>query len=50
VIPQPEDDYDDYWRTEKDETDYRRMSWDAMTDGMYGDYPNGGGDYDGIGF
>lgn len=42
------DDYDDYDDTEYD---YRRDTWDAMTDGMYGDIPEGfGGDYDPIGF
>lgn len=29
---------------------YARDSWDAMTDGMYGDYPGSGSDYDPIGF
>lgn len=34
--------YDDY-----DEPDYARETWDAMTDGMYGDMPDGfDGDYD----
>lgn len=30
--------------------DYERETWDAMTDGMYGDYPGSGVDYDTIGF
>lgn len=30
--------------------DYARDTWDAMTDGMYGDYPGSGIDYDTIGF
>lgn len=25
-------------------------SWDAMTDGMYGDYPDGDVDYEALGF
>jgi len=40
------DSYDDY-----DDTDYMRDSWDAMTDGMYGDMPDGfDGDYDFLGY
>ena len=31
-------------------TDYARDTWEAMTDGMYGDYPGSGVDYDTIGF
>ena len=38
-------DYDYY-----DEPDYARDTWDAMTDGMYGDMPDGfDGDYDFLG-
>lgn len=37
------DDYDDYH-------DYGRDTWDALTDGMYGDYPGDGFDYDVLGF
>lgn len=38
-------DYDDV-----DDTDYARDTWDAMTDGMYGDMPDGfDGDYDFLG-
>lgn len=34
-----------------DEPDYMRDSWDAMTDGMYGDMPDGfDGDYDFLGY
>ena len=33
-----------------DDIDYARETWDAMTDGMYGDYPGSGFDYDTIGF
>ena len=33
-----------------DDIDYARETWDAMTDGMYGDYPGSGVDYDTIGF
>lgn len=39
------DNYDDY-----DYNDYMRDSWDAMTDGMYGDMPDGfDGDFDFLG-
>ena len=38
-------DYDNY-----DDTDYGRDTWDALTDGMYGDYPGPGVDYDFLGF
>ena len=33
-----------------DEPDYSRDTWDAMTDGMYGDYPGEGVDYETMGF
>ena len=33
-----------------DDYDYGRDTWDAMTDGQYGDYPGHDVDYDGIGF
>lgn len=32
------------------DTNYAEDTWDAMTDGMYGDYPGGDVDYDGLGF
>ena len=35
-------DYDDH--------DYGADTWDALTDGMYGDYPGPGVDYDFLGF
>lgn len=39
-------DYQDYG----DKPDYARDTWDAMTDGMYGDMPDGfDGDYDFLG-
>lgn len=45
--------YQGYYRSDSDdyfyeaENDYRNDSWDAMTDGMYGDMPDGfDGDYD----
>lgn len=39
-------DYDDY-----DDTDYMRDTWDAMTDGQYGDMPEGfDGDFDFLGY
>ena len=35
---------------DSDYNDYLRDSWDAMTDGMYGDMPDGfDGDYDFLG-
>lgn len=43
---QDEFDYQNY----ENETDYRRDNWDAMTDGMYGDMPDGfDGDYSFLG-
>lgn len=40
------EDYGDY-----DDHDYARDTWDAMTDGMYGDMPNGfDGDYGFLGY
>lgn len=30
--------------------DLERDTWDAMTDGQYGDYPGGDIDYDVLGF
>ncbi len=38
-------DFDDY-----DDHDYGADTWDALTDGMYGDYPGPGVDYDFLGF
>ena len=32
-----------------DNEDYGRDTWDAMTDGMYGDYPGGDIDYEFLG-
>ena len=41
------DDYDDY----NDYNDRMRDTWDAMTDGMYGDMPDGfDGDFDFLGY
>ncbi len=54
-----EEDYDceDYedWEYEEsygcyDDTDYLEETWYALTDGMYGDYPGPGVDYDVFGF
>lgn len=47
-----EGDDDDYYDDEGDDGyDYKRDTWDAMTDGMYGDMPDGfDGDYDFLGF
>lgn len=36
--------------TDSESINYARDTWDAMTDGMYGDYPGSGVDYDTIGF
>ena len=36
--------------TDSDEPNYEEDTWDAMTDGMYGDYPGGDVDYDKFGF
>ncbi len=42
-----EDNGDSY---DNDDYDYMKDSWDAMTDGMYGDMPDGfDGDYDFLG-
>lgn len=42
---EPEESY-----SYNDDNDYMRDSWDAMTDGMYGDMPEGfDGDYDFLG-
>lgn len=30
--------------------DWRAETWDALTDGEYGDYPGGDIDYDALGF
>ena len=38
-------DYEDY-----DDHDYGADTWDALTDGMYGDYPGSGVDYDFLGY
>ena len=35
-----------YGATSGNNTDYGRDTWDAMTDGMYGDYPGGDVNYD----
>ena len=43
-----QEDYRNNYRD--DDIDYARETWDAMTDGMYGDYPGSGVDYDTIGF
>lgn len=38
------------WGYCDDDSDYMRDSWDAMTDGMYGDMPDGfDGDFDFLG-
>lgn len=38
----------DYY--EPDDTDWERETWYALTDGLYGDYPGSGVDYDALGF
>ena len=46
----PNDDNDYNNGGYRDDSDYMRDSWDAMTDGMYGDMPDGfDGDYDFLG-
>ena len=48
-----EDDFFDYGDSydPMDDYDWRAESWDAMTDGMYGDMPEGfDGDYDWLGY
>ena len=48
IKPNDDDDYNDGGY--RDDSDYMRDSWDAMTDGMYGDMPDGfDGDYDFLG-
>lgn len=42
-----DDDYDDSWRIRRD---YREETWDALTDGQYGDFPGGDIDYEIFGF
>ena len=43
------DNYDNY--NDYDDHDYSRDTWDAMTDGMYGDMPDGfDGDYSFLGY
>lgn len=39
-----------YYDYHDDYHDYGRDTWDALTDGMYGDYPGSGVDYDFLGF
>lgn len=48
-------DYDNDYNYDYDydysyDQDYDADTWDALTDGMYGDYPGGQPDYDAIGF
>ena len=48
-----EDYYEDWsdWSDREDYTDYEEETWYAMTDGMYGDMPEGfDGDYSFLGF
>lgn len=46
-----DDDYYDNSYDDYDDHDYMRDTWDAMTDGMYGDMPKGfDGDFDFLGF
>ena len=49
------DEYDDYalyddCNSGYDDFDYAAETWDALTDGQYGDYPGGDIDYDILGF
>ncbi len=51
IVKESEDDSDDTYEEEYREDSYTEEDvWDAMTDGMYGDYPGGGVDYDALGF
>ncbi len=52
-----EEEFDDYFGSDGggysycDDNDYMRDTWDAMTDGMYGDMPEGfDGDFDFLGY
>ena len=45
-----EDEYYDDCCDELDSEDWEADTWDAMTDGQYGDYPGGCIDYDALGF
>ena len=51
VVREDNDDVDYYDNGGGDDWDYKRETWDAMTDGMYGDMPDGfEGDYDFLGY
>ena len=43
-------DWKHYENDSYNDTDHARDTWDAMTDGMYGDCPGGDVNYDGLGF
>ena len=43
------DKFDDCYDDMSSE-DWEEETWDAMTDGQYGDYPGGCTDYDALGF
>ncbi len=45
-----DEDYDFDCREDSSSEDLERDTWDAMTDGQYGDYPGGSIDYDCLGF
>lgn len=45
-----DEDYDFDCREHFSSEDLERDTWDAMTDGQYGDYPGGSIDYDFLGF
>jgi hypothetical protein len=48
--PVPNQYDDDYYYDPRDDFDYERERWFALTDGQYGDFPGGHPDYDGLGF
>ena len=51
VVREDNDDVDYYDNGGGDDWDYKRETWDAMTDGMYGDMPDGfEDDYDFLGY
>ena len=49
--PEFDDFEEDYGYDGYDDTDWERDTWDALTDGQYGDMPEGfDGDYSFLGF
>lgn len=51
LIDNEDEDEDDSYYSESEQEDYMRDTWDAMTNGMYGDMPEGfDGDFDFLGY